>query len=192
MRLYEFANNDKLYEGMLTEEQLHEGFLENIKNAIGDKVDQQVKVVRNAMTAMQALYRMLSDKEHLETMTYLLKKTIKNKMRDLSDSLKLKPLMDLFEKYFPQGRGIKDFIIGLIVAAVLKVVEVAKDQALDTMVTNLVTQLTSLPALINRAVDMAGLMGIFSTLKIADTLVFDLISKLNAKIQASNSAQPAT
>lgn len=184
MRLYEFENNSKIMEGMLTEEVLLEGFLDNIQKAIGDKAKEQVTIVKNSINAMQVLYKILVDPEQLETMTFLIKKNIKQTLKDLAGKPYLSPVITLIEKFFPVGRGLRDFMICLVLASVLKLAATLKDQAVDA-VSNLASSLITLPALLTKAVNMAGLMSVFAALKIGDTLFFDLLSKLNQKIMSN-------
>lgn len=162
---------------------LQEAFMSNLVKLAGDKINQQVANVTNAATAAQVLYKVMSKPEYTDTATFLLKKAIKTRLKGLDDG----PLKQAMLNKFPAGRTGKDFLKGLVMICVLNAVNVAKGtikaQALDTItdsilnVDNLVTQILGAGA--------GGIGTVFQTLGIANTILFQVLTDINSKINAA-------
>ncbi len=159
---------------------LQEAFMANLAKMIGTKVNQQVTNVSNAATAAQVLYKVMSKPEYTETATFLLKKAIKTRLKDLEDS----PFKQAVISKFPPGRTGKDFLKGLVMICVLNAVTLAKDtlkaQALGTItdsiinIDNLVTQILG--------ASTGGVGTVFQTLGVANAILFQVLTDINAKI----------
>ena len=162
---------------------LQEAFMSNLVKLAGDKINQQVANVTNAATAAQVLYKVMSKPEYTDTATFLLKKAIKTRLKGLDDG----PLKQAMLSKFPAGRTGKDFLKGLVMICVLNAVNVAKGtikaQALDTItdnilnLDNLVTQILGAGA--------GGIGTVFQTLGIANTILFQVLTDINSKINAA-------
>ena len=74
MRLYEI---DK----QISEDMICEGLMDSIRQYVGDKVTNAVSVVNNTASAMIVIYKVASNPEYLDTITFLLKKAIKQKIK---------------------------------------------------------------------------------------------------------------
>lgn len=165
---------------------LQEAFMANLVKMVGTKINQQVTNVSNAATAAQVLYKVMSKPEYTEIATFLLKKAIKTRLKNLDDGA----LKQAMSTKFPPGRTGKDFLKGLVMICVLNAVTMAKDtvktQALDTVtdsilnIDNIVTQILGASA--------GGIGTVFSTLGIANTILFQVLSDINAKIAATPAA----
>jgi hypothetical protein len=173
-----------LYESTTLEEALlYEAFMANLVKMAGDKLNQQVSNVSNAATAAQVLYKVMSKPEYTDTATFLLKKAIKTRLKNLDDG----PLKQAVLDKFPPGRSAKDFLKGLVMISVLNAVAVAKGavkaQVLDTIsdsilnIDNIVTQILGASA--------GGIGTVFSTLGIANTILFQVLTDINAKIASA-------
>ncbi len=170
-----------LYESATLEEALlYEAFMANLVKMAGNKLNQQVSNVTNAVTAAQVLYKVMSNPTYTETATFLLKKAIKTRLKDLEDG----PLKQAVLSKFPPGRSAKDFLKGLVMISVLNAVTMAKGtvqaQALETItnsvvnIDNIVTQILGASA--------GGIGTVFTSLGIANTILFQVLSDINAKI----------
>jgi hypothetical protein len=161
---------------------LQEAFMANLVKLAGDKIGQQVSNVTNAATAAQVLYKVMSKPEYTDTATFLLKKAIKTRLKNLDDG----PLKQAMLNKYPAGRTGKDFLKGLVMICVLNAVAVAKSavtaQALDTVtdsilnIDNIVTQVLGASA--------GGVGTVFQTLGIANTILFQVLTDINSKINA--------
>lgn len=170
-----------LYESATLEEALlYEAFMANLVKMAGNKLNQQVSNVTNAVTAAQVLYKVMSNPTYTETATFLLKKAIKTRLKDLEDG----PLKQAVLSKFPPGRSAKDFLKGLVMISVLNAVTMAKGtvqaQALETItnsvvnIDNIVTQILGASA--------GGIGTVFTSLGIANTILFQVLTDINAKI----------
>lgn len=176
-----------LYESATLEEALlYEAFMANLMKMVGNKLNQQVSNVTNAVTAAQVLYKVMSKPEYTETATFLLKKAIKIKLKTMEDG----PLKQAVSSKFPPGRSAKDFLKGLVIICVLNAVGVAKDtikaQALDT-ITNSIVNIDNIVAQILSA-STGGIGTVISTLGIANTILFQVLSDINEKITTATAA----
>jgi len=188
MRLHEFTANP-----ILTEQMLEEAFLDSVKQAIGNKIKDQINVVNNASTALQVIYKCITNADHLELVTFQLKKAIKTKLKAIANSTILKPIAALATKYFPQGRKIKDFITGLILVSVLNatmaLADQAKDGAQSEAIDTIVDKLKDFAGLVADASTATGLFGVLDGLKIGNTLFFKLLTGINQKIENTAMAE---
>lgn len=201
MRLYEIQG----FGAYPNEELLIEGWLDSVKKALGDKVDQTVQTVSNTAAALQVFYKIGTNKEYLETVTFLIKKDIKQKLKNLGDGPIMAKLKQLVMKIFPEGRGLMDFIKGCIICAVLKmanslvdkfnsakkiggqVLDNVKDQAQE-VVGNLLQKMTGLDTMVNQLSQASGIFTILQALGIANDLLFELLTNINSKIQSVRTA----
>jgi hypothetical protein len=167
----------------LEEALLYEAFMSNLVKLAGDKINQQVTNVSNAATAAQVLYKVMSKPEYTDTATFLLKKAIKTRLKNVDDG----PFKQAILNKFPPGRTGKDFLKGLVIICVLNAVNVAKGtitaQVLDNVtdsilnIDNLVTQILGASA--------GGIGTVFQTLGIANTILFQVLTDINSKINAA-------
>lgn len=159
---------------------LQEAFMANLVKMVGNKVNQQVSNVSNAVTAAQVLYKVMSKPEYTETATFLLKKAIKTRLNELDDS----PFKQAVISKFPPGRTGKDFLKGLVMICVLNAVTMAKDslkaEAIGTItsgilnIDNLVTQILGASA--------GGVGTVFQSLGVANAILFQVLTDINNKI----------
>lgn len=181
MRYYEFSH---LAESNLNETLLNEAFLDSVKKAIGNKVTQQVSNVTNTASALEVMYKVISDPKYLETTVFELKRSIKNKIKSLPDGQFKKAVIAAF----PQGRGLRDFLKGLLLVSVINVVIAAKgavkDQAMETIISNVVNLENIIGQLIN--IGISGLGPVMKSLGIANVILFQVLADINNKIKSIN------
>lgn len=172
----------------LEETIINEAFLNDLARMVGNKAKEQVAVVNNTMTAAQVLYKVCSNQQYLESMTFELKRAIKQRLKALPDGR----LKSAVVAKFPQGRGMKDFFAALALVSVLNTVTASrnmiKDQVLDTIVNNVV----NLDALIGHLLSAgSGALGaVFKGLGVGNTILFSILTDLNKKIQGTPAANP--
>lgn len=196
MRLYEvhgFAN-------LPTEEMILEGWLDSVKKTLGDKTDQAVKVVNNTATALQVFYKIGTNPKYLDTIVTLLKKDIRTKLKGLGNGPLMTKLREFISKLIPEGNKLLDFVKACIVCAVLKfasglvdkfnsakkigqaAIENAKDAASE-VVSGLIQKMTGLDAMISGLSQASGIFAILKSLGVANELLFEILGKLNHKIE---------
>lgn len=179
MRLYEIA--PQMAGEILTEEMIREGFLDSIKKKVGAMIDDNVSVVRNMNTALVVIYRVIKNSEYLELVTYQLKKTIKDKLKLIQSDL----LQKTISKIFPQGRGMKDFLISLCIVGVINTVIEGAISIKDTVVDSIKDSLIQIPNLLGNLIDISGLTSILNALKISNSIFFELLSKIDKKLDGA-------
>ena len=167
----------------LEEAMLYEAFMSNLVKLAGDKFKSQVTNVTNAATAAQVLYKVMSRPEYTEVATFLLKKAIKLKLKNMEDG----PFKQAVSDKFPPGRTGKDFLKGLIIICVINAVSIVKDaakaQALDA-VTNSILNVDNLVTQILGA-STGGVGTVFQTLGVANTILFQVLTDISVKINAT-------
>ena len=183
MRYAEITNAQPLEEQILDE-----AFLNDLAKMIGNKAKERVTVVNNAMTAAQVLYKVCSNQAYLESMTFELKRAIKQRLKQLPEGR----LKQAISSKFPAGRGLRDFFAALALVSVLNMVSASrnmmKDQILDTIINNVV----NLDALIGHLLSAgSGALGaVFKALGVGNTVLFEILTDLNKKIQVMPAAEP--
>lgn len=187
MRYYEIVG---LNEAILTESMLREGLLDSISKTIGDQVNKKVTVVTNAATALQVIYKVVSNSQYLESMAFEIKRSIKRKLKIMADGT----LKQAVSRMFPDGRNLKDFIIGVCLVGVMnslgKALSWAKDAAqgaamdqVKDAASGLVKKVLNLDGMISTATGATGLMGIFKALEIGNDVLFELLTAINRKLE---------
>lgn len=175
MRAYEIVG---LNEGYLTEQMLIEGFVDSLARAVGNKVQEQITVVNNTATAMVVLYKAVSNPQYLETITFLLKKQIKTNLKSFPDGTFKQAIV----RMFPQGRGLRDFLMALLLEAtvkgVMKAGKLMKAEALD----QIKDQVLNLESLLGLASNGVGIFQVLKALGIANEVLFEMLTYLNNKI----------
>lgn len=172
---------------------LCEGLMDSIRQYVGDKVSDTVKVVNNTATAMTVIYKVASTPSYLETITFLLKKGIKQKIKALGVNAFTKPLMEGISRMFPKGRGIVDFIKALFMVAILNVIgmmatkvkEWVLGQVQDTVVEFIKTaaaKVLSLDSIVASMSNANGIFALLSALGIANEVLFEVLDYMNKKI----------
>lgn len=197
MRLYEIQG----FGAYPNEDLLLEGWLDSVKKSLGNKVDQAVTTVTNTATALQVFYKIGTNPEYLDTVVFLIKKDIKQKLKALGNG----PIMTKFRTFimsiYPDGRKLLDFVKCCIICAALKlvgklvekydsakkiggeVVDNIKDKAQE-VVGGLVQKMTGLDQMINSLTQASGVFTILQALGVANELLFELLSNVNRKIQS--------
>ena len=178
---------EQLLESQINEILL-EGFVDRAKQFLGDKINQSVTVVSNTSQAIQVLYKVCSNPSFLDTMTFLLKKSVKNKLKQFPNS----KLTQAITNKWPQGRTIKDFFVALIYECMInafsktflvaQTLDQAKDQVIEKTKEWLVSKITSIESWISTAGDATGIFTLFNSLKIGNELMFKTLTYLNKKI----------
>ncbi len=192
MRLYEIQtlceyDNDDL---------LMEGWLESIKGAVGSRIDQTVSVVNNTTTALQVFFKIGSNEEYLETMTYLIKKNIKTNLKALGQGPVIDKFVAFISRIFPQGRKLLDFLKACVLNAVIQfvggivekignikgaMIDSAKGEAQE-VVTTLINKMVNLDSMIGGMSQASGIFTIMKTIGVANEYLFELLNQLNKKI----------
>ena len=198
MRLYEIQG----FGACASEDILLEGWIDSVKKTLGDKVDQAVTVVSNTASALQVFYKIGTNPEYLESVTFLIKKDIKQKLKALGDGPIMSKLRDFVVKIFPQGRKLLDFVKCCIICAALKlvgdlvdkynsakkigseVIDNVKDKAKE-VVGGLIQQMSGLDQMVNQLTQASGIFSILQALGIANDLLFELLTNVNKKIQSA-------
>lgn len=150
---------------------------------------------------MQVFYKIGTNPEYLETVVFLIKKDIKQKLKALGDG----PIMTKFRQFvmrlYPDGRKLLDFIKCCIICAALKmvrglvdkfdsakkvggeIVDNIKDKAKE-VVGELINKMTGLDQMISSLSQASGVFTILQGLGIANDLLFELLTNVNKKIQS--------
>lgn len=195
MRLYEIQG----FGAYPTEELLLEGWLDSVKKSLGDRVDKTVNVVNNTTAALQIFYKIGTNPEYLESVVFLLKKDIKQKLKALGDG----PIMTKFKQFvmkiYPEGRKLLDFVKCCIIATALKfakglvekfqsaakagseAVNGIKDQAQE-VIGNLISKMANLDTMVDSLTQASGVFTILKSLELANDLLFELLTNINKKI----------
>lgn len=171
---------------------LVEGFLDNISRAIGNAATKKITTVTNTATALQVIYKAASTPQYLETVTFLLKKSIKTKLKLLPDG----PVKKAIIRMFPQGRELIDFLKGMclicVVNARLKMVGYAASQGADQVAdvaknaaTALAQKIVSLDSLLQGATSGTGIFAVMKALEVGNDILFELLTRINQKIAAA-------
>lgn len=181
MRYHEIQpQGSNLYEAILTEAELREGFLDSIRQKIGQVIDKQVTNVNNMATALSVIYHVISNSEYLETATFLLKKAVKEKVKQIqSDTLR-----KAIARVFPSGRGMKDFLVALCLVGLINSVIQGAIAIKDNIVDSIKDSLIKIPNLLGTTLDVSGLTSILNSLQIANDIFFELLTKIHKKITA--------
>lgn len=177
----------------LTEDAIREGFLDDITRAIGDKAAETVTVVNNTRSAMQVMFKVASDQHWLETVTFLLKKSIKTKLKSFSTSPLFRNFVEAINHVFPRGQTAKDFVIAIVLVTAInglyyfidQVREKLQNQSVEqikTYVADLTKGLVSVPNLIGSVPGADVVFKIVDGLKLANTLLFEVLAAINEKI----------
>lgn len=166
----------------LEEAMINEAFLNDLAKMVGNKAKQQVTVVNNTMTAAQVLYRVCSNQSYLESMTFELKRAIKNKLKNLPDGRLRKAIISKF----PQGRGLKDFFTSLALVAVMNSVEAGKDLLKDQAMNTIINNVVNIDALIGHMLSAgSGALGaVFKALGVGNTVLFSILTSINGKLES--------
>lgn len=186
MRLYEI---DK----QISEDMICEGLMDSIRQYVGDKVTNAVSVVNNTASAMIVIYKVASNPEYLDTITFLLKKAIKQKMKALGSNPIIQKLMMAVRKVFPTGRGITDFIKAIFLVSILNVLGMAAAKAKDWIKSQVedgikqflsvaANKVVSLDAIVGAMTNANGIFGLLSALGIANEVLFEILDYMNKKI----------
>lgn len=194
MRLYEIDQQ-------ISDEMLCEGLMDSIRQYVGDKVTSTVAVVNNTASAMLVIYKVASNPEYLETITFLLKKAIKQKMKALGTNPIIQKLMMGIRKVFPAGRGITDFIKALFLVSILNVLGMAAAKAKDWIkgqvedgikqfLSVAVNKVISLDSIIGAMSNANGIFSLLTALGIANEVLFEILDYMNKKI-VSAPGQPS-
>jgi len=180
MRYNEFS---KLPAPTLEEALLYEAFLNDLAKSVGNKAIGHIAVVNNAATTAQVLYRVCSNPQYLETATFLLKKAVKTKLKNLPEG-KLKAAM---VSKFPQGRGIKDFFASLALISVINTVALGKSMVQDQAINGVINNIVNLDALIGQLLSagVGGLGAVFKALGVGNAVLFSVLTDINRKIENS-------
>ncbi len=190
MRFYEICD-DRMAQTLLTEEALREGFIQSIVQKIGEKVAEPVTTVTNAASAMQVLFKIASDRNWLDTCTFLIKKGIKAKLKSMAAYPFLNGLGQLITRIFPQGRDVKSFLIAVVISVVMnsvmmaysKVTNALKDE-FSALVTNTLKTMANIDTLIGSVPGIDVLFKVIGMLQVADELLFKLLNDAYAKIKS--------
>lgn len=179
MRLYQIAPPETLPEDMVME-----GLLDNIRQTISNKVKDQIDIVKNTNDALQVLYKVMTNPQRLDTVTFELKRSIKARLKQIAQIPLLKKVHDLVAKHFPQGRTVKDFVVGIILVSVLNTGLVFKDELKDQIVDTIVDKLKDLAGLVAGISSASALFSVLHALKIGDQLFFKVLTDINKKIES--------
>jgi hypothetical protein len=126
----------------------------------------------------------LTNPEYLDTMTFLLKKYIKNAMKSISSPA----VIQYLNRIFPTGRTAKDFLKSLFLLPMVNLIKVtmtaANEQITDTLKEYMVDTVLNLDKFVNSflSTGFAGLSQILLGLKLSNVAIFDVLSMLNKKI----------
>jgi hypothetical protein len=185
MRAKEFITEDAI---------LIEGLLDSLTKMAGSVINSQINTVTNAAQGSAVIAKVVSNPQFLETMTFLLKKYIKNVMKQI----RAPKIIALIDQVFPKGRTLVDFVKALLLLPAVNVIKVSLGVAGDTVSDALQNYvIKSLPTLDQLAQTFIGqglgaLSSIMSVLKFSNNAFFDVLNMLNAKIKSAPVAPVAT
>lgn len=197
MRLYEIQG----FGAYPNEDLLLEGWLDSVKKSLGNKVDQAVTVVNNTASALQLFYKIGTNPEYLDTVVFLIKKDIKNKLKALGDGPIMTKFREFVWKIYPEGRKLLDFVKCCIICATLKlvgglvekynsakkvgteIINNVRDQAQE-IVGGLIKNMVGLDQMVGSLTQASGVFAILQGLGVANELLFELLTNINKKIQS--------
>lgn len=184
MRLQEICQ-----ESAISEMLLHEGFLDDIKKRIGDKTDAVINTVNSTATAMIVIYKVCSNENYRETMTHLINKSVRQRLKQLMTNDTYASIAEKISKILPRSRGtIVDFIKSVVVVSLVNMITEITRYVRDTLVgdfiENAIAKLTNLDSLINMATSMSGIMHVFEAFGIAEKILFQTLDSVNRKIKS--------
>lgn len=195
MKIYETVG----FQPYLTEEMILEGFLDSIKQSIGNKVDQAVTTVSNTVSALQVLYKIGTSPQFLDTTVTLMKKQIRSTIKNLQSGEMVKKFTDLMTRLIPSGQSITDFLKLCLIASATTFVKTlvekfsslaktgseaavtVKDQAVDAIKTML-SQFSGIDGIVSNLTQASGIFTVLDNLGIANKLLFELLDNINKKI----------
>jgi hypothetical protein len=180
----------------LADQMLLEGLADSIKKMVGDKVNTVVNVVNNMQSAMIVIYRVCTNPQYLSTITAMILKSVRQKLKALKDN----PIFDglvkgIYGMMPTEAQSGLDFIkslimIGLVNAATLmlgKLKDFAKDTIGDSVtefIQNAAKKIFSLDGMLSQLADVTGLMKIIQGLGIANEIIFSSLDYANRKIES--------
>ena len=183
----------ELKEAMLTEAMLQEAFLDSIKQTLGNAVNVHVTNVTNATQALQVLYRVVSDPKYLDTMSFLLKKRLKDIIKSLPTNIRIAvKLKEFLNSMFPEGRTLGDFFKALLLVALgksgLAIAMTIKNEAQEALLASIIEAIKQIPQFAGSILSGgAGAIGnVLQSLKIGNAIWFELLTYLNSKIEYAN------
>ncbi len=167
--------------------------MDSIKQIVGDKISSTVTVVNNTATAMVVIYKVASDPKYLDTITFLLKKAIKQKIKSLGTNPLIAPLIKAMWAMFPKNRNVQDFLKALFIVSILNVIGMAMAKAKDWIKGQVEDQLVSfiksatakvmnLDSLIAAMGNANAIFGLMAALGVANEVLFRILDYMNDKI----------
>lgn len=174
-----------------------EGFIDNAKKYLGDKVNQTITSVNNATTVVQLLYKVTTIPQWLQTTSSLLRKSIRAILKTLPNSALKTIIVDKYNKN--QNINLTSFFINIILLVVLKyfsksfLMKRAQDDSQDVVKDSidwkavqefLVGKITNIETWISQVGDATGIFTILKWLKIGNDLLFQTLTNIWNKIRS--------
>lgn len=145
MRYYEITEKR-----ILTEEMIVENLLQNLQKIISktgeigkgiidqtsDQIIGSVNTVKDIATGSAAIVNLVKDKSKFENVVFLIKKWIKTRLKALEQNPIYENIIKYVWKIFPEGRGIKDFFMGLGLICIVNIPTTAINQGIDQTLNN--------------------------------------------------------
>lgn len=167
--------------------------MDSIRQVVGDKISSTVSTVNNTATAMVVIYKVASDEKYLDTITFLLKKAIKQKIKALGQSPVISKLVKAMWVVFPQGRSIKDFLKALFLVSILNVLGMAMSKAKDWLkgqvedqvmgfIKGAANRVMNLDSLVGAMSNANAIFGFLAAIGVANEVLFKILDYMNEKI----------
>jgi hypothetical protein len=174
----------------LADQILIEGLIDSMVKKVGDKLDSVITVVNNAQAAMVVLVRVFRNPEYLETMTFLMKKQINASLKYLRENPLLTKIVEGIVRFFPKGRGIKDFLMSCILVAVCNAITGMMDrikqipfEKVTDFLKNVGEKMMGLDSMVGRIADFSGITTVLSWLELGNELLFATLDGVNEKMK---------
>lgn len=191
-KLDDLSTVNTVNESFLIEDQaLMEGFIDNLTKIAGNAVKQPFTTVSNSSQGAAVIVKAMTNPTYLDTLTFLMKKYIKNSMKEI----KSPQVLSVINRIFPAGRTAKDFVKALFLLPIVNLIKVslhASGEQITDTIKDYLTKITSLDQLVNTFLSQgfSTITSILSTLKLTNVMFFDILNMLNKKINSSQVTQP--
>lgn len=182
----QLSNPSTIAESLLKEDAiLIEGLMDILSRTAGNALRAPITTVTSAAQGAAVIAKALSNPTYLDTLTFLLKKYIKNAMKQITSP----QVVEYINKVFPIGRTLKDFLKALFLVPVVNVIKVSlaatQDQITDNLKNYLATEVLNLDRYVATfiAQGFGAITGILSALKLTNIALFDVLNMLNVKMR---------
>ena len=188
----QLSNASTVAESLLKEDAiLIEGLMDILSRTAGNALKAPITTVTSTAQGAAVIAKALSNPTYLDTLTFLLKKYIKNAMKQITAP----KVVEYINRVFPRGRTLKDFLKALFLVPIVNLVKVSlaatQDQLTDNLKNYLATEVLNLDRYVTTFISQGfgAITGILGALKLTNIALFDILNMLNVKMRT---IQPTT